>query len=576
MKIRLSFIILSLIMAILWPEASTVWAAPVAQTSDLDCSNSPFGGVLEVGGEREIFVGFRDNDPNSFSIRPMNAFLLDLNSSGAITFDQKKASGLRAKNASATHAAVAVDFNGDGYDEFFQAFVQDNELYRAIVYVNGQGNADLTDTWSSTGAAGIGHSRFATTAGNLQRIKKGNEAVAVLSRNGTNAINVNLYSGNSNGTISQSDGSVRGLWRSKEENTQMPEHLGIANGDLDGDGFDDEIVVIFQPSIGSDIQIRVLEYAANYSSGSGDNLKTNIQEIANRQIPAQDPMNVRVAVGDIDGDFQDEIVVVSDREQIDAEGTSDQLDIRTFEFNPAAAANARIEQRTQQYDQKYTTFNLDLAVADTDRDSNAEIIIGYYGTENNVNDSTGLHIHTLDADSSAATIPYHNSFHDSQNERSRPRDLRIVADDMTKDGHADIIAVFEDKGGQMQIVRLTDSTLPKSIDPSGGITLESAWRSGTAGLDDLRSLPALTVGDWDNDSILAHYEAVEGGSILCKKVTEAQIATAVYMPPNWENIVNKYPAGATVYAGAVGRSTTQPRPTKLLTRLRTVTVSMVM
>lgn len=130
----------------------------------------------------------------------------------------------------------------------------------------------------------------------------------------------------------------------------MPEHLGIANGDLDGDGFDDEIVVVFQPTPGSDIQIRVLEYTAGYANGSGDNFNTNIMELANKQIPAQTPMHVRVAVGDIDGDFQDEMVVVSDREQIDAEGTSDQLDIRTFELNWAAENDARIVQRTQQYD----------------------------------------------------------------------------------------------------------------------------------------------------------------------------------------------------------------------------------
>lgn len=191
-------------------------------------------------------------------------------------------------------------------------------------------------------------------------------------------------------------------------------------------------------------------------------------------------------------------------------------------------------------------------MADTDRDGNDEIIIGYYGIDES---SSGFYIHTLDADSSATTIPYHNRFHDDQNERSRFSNLRIVAEDLNKDGYADMIAGFEDRSGQMQIVRLTDSVLPKKIDPSGGITLESTWRSGTDGLIDLRSQIALTIGDWNNDSIFAHYEAVDGGSILCKKVTEAQITTAVYMPPNWENIANKYPPGTPVYEGAVGRST---------------------
>lgn len=217
MKFRLSSIVLLLVVTIGWTQTETVWAAPLVQTDELDCSDSPFGRVLEVGSEREIFVGFRDADPSNLSIRPLDAFILDLNDGGDITFGQKKASGLNTKNGVEPHAAAAVDFNGDDYDEFFQAFLQSDGKYGAVVHVNGQGNADITDTWVSTAPAGLGHSRFAATSGNLQRNEDGNEAVAVLTRSATDAIHLNMFTGASDGTIAEPNGTAGGIWRSKEE-----------------------------------------------------------------------------------------------------------------------------------------------------------------------------------------------------------------------------------------------------------------------------------------------------------------------------------------------------------------------
>jgi hypothetical protein len=95
-----------------------------------------------------------------------------------------------------------------------------------------------------------------------------------------------------------------------------PELIDVATGDLDGDGYNDEIVVAFREEFDNYYQLIVLEYAQGTEGGGGSNYYSNITETATLRSLGYGSVlnNVQVATGDTDGDFKDEIILAFDRD----------------------------------------------------------------------------------------------------------------------------------------------------------------------------------------------------------------------------------------------------------------------
>ncbi|MCB0107934.1 MAG: hypothetical protein KDE53_18560, partial [Caldilineaceae bacterium] len=187
------------------PETEpTVTAAAAAA----DCSNSPFGGLLLVGAEREIFVSYRGGTaPHQGELI---ATRLDLTDAGKF---QPQATWFGSTTDAALGnvtdpAATVADLNADGKFEFVQAFRDANGEYRLAAQSNSAGS----DTWQGTAR---NQQYFATAAGNLTRSAGGDQEIAVVSRSPVDSLNVHLINGASDGGL-PGDPLPLGLWRSVE------------------------------------------------------------------------------------------------------------------------------------------------------------------------------------------------------------------------------------------------------------------------------------------------------------------------------------------------------------------------
>ncbi|MCB0185555.1 MAG: hypothetical protein KDE31_14905, partial [Caldilineaceae bacterium] len=301
------------------PETEpTVTAAAAAA----DCSNSPFGGLLLVGAEREIFVSYRGGTaPHQGELI---ATRLDLTNAGKF---QPQATWFGSTTDAALGnvtdpAATVADLNADGKFEFVQAFRDANGEYRLAAQSNSAGS----DTWQGTAT---NHQSFATAAGNLTRSAGGDQEIAVVSRSPVDSLNVHLINGASDGGL-PGDLQTLGLWRSVENFRQAPELLDVATGDLDGDGYNDEVIVAFREATMDWIQLVVLEYTPNHQQGSGSNYESNLMALASLRVEAGKVLNLGVAAADIDGDYQAEIVLAYDHGNEDNDGFSNKITVRTY------------------------------------------------------------------------------------------------------------------------------------------------------------------------------------------------------------------------------------------------------
>jgi hypothetical protein len=330
----------------MWAQ-TPIEAASQQHTTALDCSESPFGRVLEIGGEREIFVGLRN-------LQRLHALRLDLDGNGLLV----AASAPQEVNQAdaVEHTATAADLNGDGHSEWFQSYGTPAATYGAVAHQYGMGVDHWLNLFTDSG--------WVAATGNIDDATTLDEEVVVASRLASGAAHVHFFDGDSVGGIAPDHGAVSGEWRSNEGNRAQIDHISVAAGDLRGDG-QDEIVVAFRTE-DTQIEIVVLAYEAGYSVGSGDNYASQLKEITYLEMGAQRPMNLQVATGDIDGDHRDEIVLVADNELQDTPGLSDQINIRTFDVNQPEAGGLQIEQRSQLYI-SIQSFNLGLAVADPAR-----------------------------------------------------------------------------------------------------------------------------------------------------------------------------------------------------------------
>lgn len=225
----------------------------IAPQANNDCSanSSPFGGVLQLGREQEALVSYAGGFGSSQQSWLLNA-RYDLNGSNNLFLQdswppagQTPAALLQSVN---TPVAVAVDLNGDGKDELAQAFTDSNgKIFLNAFSANGSSTADMNRSYRR---------KLAIATGNTTRRSDEARRVVIASVSdpasynatpgsvaGPGGVSVIMPFVKSDGTFFNGTENAPAIWSTVENDRAFPKALSVAVGDLDGDGFKDEIVL---------------------------------------------------------------------------------------------------------------------------------------------------------------------------------------------------------------------------------------------------------------------------------------------------------------------------------------------
>ncbi len=292
---RLSSTLLVFALALTLLPAMPPRPAAAQGSTPIACSDSPFGAALELGREQEFFLGFTTVDTGTSG--SLGGYRFDHDPVDDLIREQDLINDISAnRDQISARASAAADLNGDGRSEFVQAF-SDAGNYQLTVY--GQGEV-LTDYRDDAG----NHSERAMAAGDILGTDNRREQVAVASRSPSGALTVQVFQGNDAGVV----GGKVAVWRASAANRAQPTKIQIATGNLDNDAYID-IVVAFQQATGAAVQLVYLEYQPGYQAGSGDNFAQNLNVRASTTETTLNPRNLRLDMADLDGDNGDEVVL---------------------------------------------------------------------------------------------------------------------------------------------------------------------------------------------------------------------------------------------------------------------------
>lgn len=489
----------------------------------IDCTTSPFGNTLVLGGEKEIFVGYRGGSaPNAGWLAYSRLDIIT--ATGQLQHQDTWLGGSISStltNVSMVSGA-ATDLNADGKAEFVQTFSDGGSAsYRTVSHINGAASAFWTPS------SGLPRNNMVAAAGDMtgDADHDGELVLASWYDSGTGPypLDVRLINGYFTGGIAPEPFNPMGFWRSGQVTRTHASLISVATGDLNGDG-SDEMIVGYAENGGSAVQVIAFTRDISYTINEGNNgiVASYLREVAAvRYTAIGTPLNVKVAAADIDGDFKDEVIVAFDHNDTSNPGFSDSLRVYTLDLQVAPAASTLVEKAAWQHNEM--TKQLVLSAGDTDKDGLAEIVVGYQSYS-----PAGLKLQSLDAEQSVIFV--HNTFKDTAGFRDLVNDLALDVGDLDKNGAQDIITAFRDSGSQLQVARYTDQ-----VTPTTSLQFVSSWRDGTQGRTNASNI-TVSLGDWDNDSLKAHYAPATGGSILCKQVEEPQITSAIFAPPFWQSI----------------------------------------
>jgi uncharacterized repeat protein (TIGR01451 family) len=210
-------------------------------------------------------------------------------------------------------AGAAADLNGNGHAELVSAFQNHAKQIGAIA--NPFNTTAAINDWynSSDRTAGDGVDAVGVAAGNLDR-KDNNDELAVAFRDDNGDIHVSVLDGDKAGTgiIGNADNAQSSdIFFDANERGDV-HHVAVATGDLNGDGYDDEIVTAFKDS-GSDLQVVILRHQNESATlkeiwhmDSRDNGRDNVADDCSMW---HNRKPLAVTTGDVDGDLKDEVIL---------------------------------------------------------------------------------------------------------------------------------------------------------------------------------------------------------------------------------------------------------------------------
>jgi hypothetical protein len=504
--------------------------AATRAASDLCSVNSPFGKVLRLGRESEIFVSSIDT---SIATKAPSLLRLD------VTTDTQQLTELELVGNTANNrdnigsiGATIADLNGDGADEFVQAFSDSANQYQVLTHQNGQPlrHKNLNQP---------GHTLHAAAAGDVLARNDGTEQLVLASKNASGQLSVNIVAENATNGV----GDVLASWSSALVTRTNATDMHVMVGNVDDDGFEDIVVVAIVTNGGvRNAHMIYLEHEPAYVS-SGVTVASGLRERASRSYflsRATESTMVRTAFARLSGAARDDLYLayaVADVNQ----PTAGPITIKRFTLGLTDGTMQFMPREQLVIPSALRGF--DMAAGDLNGDFKDELVLAYDDDGTNLNGVLVVTaVELVGADTpTPALAKVNNDWRDGQNGRRNSTRVDLDVGDIDKDNRAEIVVGFRDEsplGMQVALIKPSLNSAKQVI----GFALHDAKRYDPT----LNHPMSVHMGDYDKDSRLAVANAT------CRPVTERIIASTSFVPPFWKNI-----QGGQEHSGFIGDSRSQ-------------------
>ncbi len=533
-----------------YAQAGAPVQAPAAPDA-IDCNNPLPGQWARLIGDDEIVVAYRQSDDprwlHTATINDVNGVLQT-----AVTHERKDTDSELYEDS--WLSATGSDLDGNRKDELVAAYKNhDSDVAATADPFDGVIYTDYPD-WSDTDTRNNGNIMDTdVAAGNLDPTDAGDE-IAMVYRDDYADLHIKVLDGSNAGYIKNADDTETAdfVWDQNSANTERGEirHSAVAVGDMNGDGID-EMAVAFKDS-SRDLQVMVVGYKPGnnvnitplyeYDSWSA---RPQYDSIANDCSSYSNKRPLDIAMGDLDGDNQDEIVV-------GFRGAScnyGKIELMGFDYQPTNSTSTK-------YDVTFTNFlefdpepansyqyqaanNVALAVADVDGDGVDEIAMAWNLIANAEHEDRDLYHYVTTFDYFAKLSPdwYTNCDHTgpsclkqrpgswnagrhdeptTYNEANHESWAAVAAGDLDKDGMDEVIlGSYNANNASLELFPFNAET-GISSPYSKQVISGNFWEM------------AIAAGDADGDSRWGQYYNKQ-----CRARHDVVVNGVVHAPPFW-------------------------------------------
>jgi hypothetical protein len=494
------------------PASSQTRAAPVATPAPIDCNKPLPGRTTTLAVDDEIMVAYGDQELETHIAKYDNTSNTDASLKHFWNWrpdDHDEFDLYQPRSVAITTA----DLDLDGKAEVVTAIGNNNPGQLEVVSLkNPEASSGIQyDLWTSSSHDREGDNMgylMAAAAGDLDATYGGDasEEVVVAFSDEEQYLQLVLLDGESDGGI-----TYMGYWRSSSHSRYNVDDIAVDVGDLDGDGYKDEIAVALADG-GSTLQVIVLEY-----NGSG-----GLTELAYGRYDSASTIGVTTGV--FSGDGKDQIAVGF------ADGYSWQLflNVELFEYESDTKSIKKLSHWSNSDSYRDSLDDLSVASGDIDGDRWDEIFVAFADRDDR------FQAVTLDADTG------HLKFHSSVWGIDAATDISYVgvgAGDIDGDGRAEIVSSFSDYDSLLQMLSFDDKSSCPCSDNGEGLHLRDQRQENW----DAR-FTYLAMGDVDGNNLYADYTG------QCEQTDETRLISMVNRPPYWQAY---NPATDVAYASSI-------------------------
>jgi len=272
-------------------------------------THPPTGDRVKLRSEDEIVVAARHWHDDYY----LRNFVLDTTDSGLSLTESVVYTGSSALSHVRRLSVAAADLNGDGTVERVSAFRDNSDRLSAISSASGATGS----AWYRDGDVYKGENVnwIDIDSGDLDR-SGDDEEVVIAFEDDYNAIHVVLLNGAANGAIAHAVNQDYGNWTANQDPAGLGNvgYVAVAVGDLNGDGFKDEIVTVMKDG-SKHLHVVILRrnddgtmtplYNQYWTSHDRDNVAK--EELLYTNYGNWRPIDV--TTGDVDGDWRDEAIL---------------------------------------------------------------------------------------------------------------------------------------------------------------------------------------------------------------------------------------------------------------------------
>ena len=412
-------------------------------------------------------------------------------------------------------AVTTADLDADGKDEVVGVgkFQDINGTLDVQAMMNPEvSNSANLQVYGLTGwnvlMQGAELNHFDIAAGNLKRTANGAEQAAVAFRDNNGNLHVLLTESNTSGGL-----DWFGEWwcSSACSGFNGVGDVSVDVGDLDGDGYNDEIVVAF---VDGNAHLNVVVFEWNGGGLSLNGLAQNYWTDNNRAgLNLNYAAGIDVTVGNFNADPADEIAVAF------RDGSaSPYRSWRSSTLQPAVTSPARGGGATPAGAAIMSTCSPWPPATSTATGSMRSS--PPFRTRRAISRFV-----TLDADTGSPTL--RGSWENGSDDRNGIRWTSVDAGDIDKDAKAEVVVSFEDGQSQLQVISYDDNpACPCADDGASGLTQHGKWEDPGDGRK-AAGMTWIALGDLDGDSVFADYTGV------CAQTADVRMTALVGRPPFW-------------------------------------------